>query len=154
MCKRYTVSIGMVTPFYEAVSVLDVLMVSLFQCTDSKQFLYFSAVCIRGCGSCDSSTGHRASVETLAMCGSNYPFKYELPHTYSHFISSAEGCPVLSVIWRGCSLFVAPAKPHNWQWAASLSSWHYQCQSTKKWALWCCGCTQVAMVVTFQGSLF
>lgn len=31
-----------------------------------------------------------------------------------------EECPVLSVIWRGISSFVAPAKPHSWQWAASL----------------------------------
>lgn len=57
------------------------------------QFLCLGEVCVRECRSYASSAGHRVSVETLAMCGSNYPFKYELPHIYSHFISSAGGVP-------------------------------------------------------------
>lgn len=39
------------------------------------------------------STVLRASAETLAMPGSNYPFEYELPCIYSHLISSAGGVP-------------------------------------------------------------
>lgn len=74
------------------------------------QFLYLGEVCAIECRSYASSAGHRASVETLAMCGSNYPFKYELPHTYSHFISSAGGVPSAVSHLEGDFIFCGPCK--------------------------------------------
>lgn len=44
------------------------------------------------------------------MCSSNYPFKYELPHTYSHFISSAGGVPSAVSHLEGEFIFCGPCK--------------------------------------------
>lgn len=61
------------------------------------QFSYLGEVCVsygvKELLPAHCSTVDRASVETLATRGSNYPFEYELPCIYSHLISSTGGVP-------------------------------------------------------------
>lgn len=118
------------------------------------QFLYLGEVCVRESRSYATSTGHRASVETLAMCGSNYPFKYEFPYAYSHFISSAGGVPSAVSHLEGSSSFCMwPMQSHTTGSELHLSLPDTASAGAPR-SVHCgaCGSTRVAMVMIFQGS--